>query len=380
MKISTSASNLLLGCGATFLAFFGLADHVAGQTCVNPPSGIVSWWPGDGNALDFVDGNNGTLVGGVTFAPGEVDQAFLLNGIDGDIDTGNATNLHVSAGDFTVEAWVNFNALSHPPGSNGFRPAGDMSIVDKMSAAGVDNSDGWRLLKQDNNLFWFCLGAPGNGCSNVPTTVMSSTSPVVGTWYHVAAVKSSSNGIQLYVNGNLEAAKSLPSFIDTNSTNLLIGGNALNYAHFNGLIDEVTLYNRALSAAEIAGIFNAGSAGKCKFTPVAIEIKPGSSPPAINLSSAGVVPVAILSSPTFDATQVDPATVTLAGASVSLIGHGDKFSCSAEDVNGDGLLDLVCHVTTAQMFIQPGNSVVVLEAKTFSGQAIRGQESIQIVP
>jgi hypothetical protein len=102
--------------------------------------------------------------------------------------------------------------------------------------------------------------------------------------------------------------------------------------------------------------------------------------PTINLKSAGVIPVAILSSPTFDATQVDPATVTLAGASVRLLGNSDRYACSAQDVNGDMLPDLVCQVATAQAFIQPGDSVLVLEAKTFGGQAIRGQESIRIVP
>lgn len=93
-----------------------------------------------------------------------------------------------------------------------------------------------------------------------------------------------------------------------------------------------------------------------------------------------VVPVAILSSPRFDATQVGPASVTLAGAKVSLIGKADKYACHSEDVNGDGLLDLVCKVVTAQFLIQTGDSVAVLEAETFNGEHIRGEDSIQIVP
>lgn len=113
---------------------------------------------------------------------------------------------------------------------------------------------------------------------------------------------------------------------------------------------------------------------------VLIDIKPGSFPNSISLGSAGLIPVAILSSPTFDATEVNPSSVTLAGAKVKLIGKGDKYSCNAEDVNGDNLLDLVCHVMTAQFLIESGDSVAVLEAETFSGQAIRGQDSIQIVP
>lgn len=120
--------------------------------------------------------------------------------------------------------------------------------------------------------------------------------------------------------------------------------------------------------------------GPARVTTVSIDIKPGSYPNSINLGSAGVVPVAILSGATFDAAQVDPATVTLAGAAVKLIGKADKYACSAQDVDGDGLLDLVCHVVTGQFFIELGDSVAVLEAKTFSGQAIRGEDSINIVP
>ena len=113
---------------------------------------------------------------------------------------------------------------------------------------------------------------------------------------------------------------------------------------------------------------------------VTVDIKPGSYPNSINLNSAGVVPVAILSFSEFDATQVDPATVSLAGAKVKLIGKGDKYSCSTQDVNGDGLVDLLCHVVTAQFMIEPGTSVAVMEATTFGGKAIRGEDSIEIVP
>ena len=112
---------------------------------------------------------------------------------------------------------------------------------------------------------------------------------------------------------------------------------------------------------------------------VSIDIKPGSYPNSINLSSAGVVPVAILSSATFDATRVDPASVTLAGARVKLIGKGSKYNCWPEDVNGDGRPDLVCHVITADFLIEPGDSTAVLEATTLSGQPIRGEDSIRIV-
>jgi hypothetical protein len=115
-------------------------------------------------------------------------------------------------------------------------------------------------------------------------------------------------------------------------------------------------------------------------TDVSIDIKPGSLPNSINLASAGSVPVAILSSPTFDATTIVPESVSLAGARVKLVGKSNRALCAAEDVNADGRLDLVCQVVTAQFMIEVGESVAVLEADTINGQHVRGQDSINIVP
>jgi hypothetical protein len=197
-----------------------------------------------------------------------VGQAFLLDGIDDFVDVGNAANLHVSGGDFTVDAWVNFNALSHPPGTNN-GPAGDMSIVDKIANSGGVNSDGWRLIKQDDNRFWFCFGQlsgiPTNGCvPGGPLTVQSTTLAITGRWYHVTGVKRGSQ-LEIYVNGVLEQAKALGALVNnTEAANLRIGGNVQEGAFLNGLVDEVEIYNRALTSGEIQAIFNAGAAGKCK--------------------------------------------------------------------------------------------------------------------
>jgi hypothetical protein len=112
---------------------------------------------------------------------------------------------------------------------------------------------------------------------------------------------------------------------------------------------------------------------------VAIDIKPGSDPNSINLSSAGVIPVAILSADTFDATTVDPDTISLAGARVKMVGKSGKYLSHEEDVNGDGLLDLVSQVYTAQFMVEIGETVAVLEAETLEGTPIRGEDSINIV-
>jgi hypothetical protein len=71
---------LHVGYAALFLGF--LICTASAQTCVQPPAGLVSWWPGDGNAQDIIGPNDGTLQGGTTFGPGMVGRAFRFDGVD----------------------------------------------------------------------------------------------------------------------------------------------------------------------------------------------------------------------------------------------------------------------------------------------------------
>ena len=104
-----------------------------------------------------------------------------------------------------------------------------------------------------------------------------------------------------------------------------------------------------------------------------IDIKPGSYPNSINLKSKGNVPVSILSDSTFDATTVDRSTVVFAGASPLLIGQ------TPEDINYDGLLDVVLHFKTQELNLQPGDTEACLTGKTLSGQEFEGCDSVRIV-
>jgi hypothetical protein len=92
---------------------------------------------------------------------------------------------------------------------------------------------------------------------------------------------------------------------------------------------------------------------------------------SISLKS-NYIPVAFLSSPTFDAKKVNPATVQLSGAQ----GH----SCRMQDVNGDGLPDLLCYVSTQQLQLTAAASVAVLTGRTFFGVVVGGGEAVRVVP
>jgi hypothetical protein len=105
---------------------------------------------------------------------------------------------------------------------------------------------------------------------------------------------------------------------------------------------------------------------------VDIDIKPGSDPNSINLGSRGRVPVAVLTTSTFDATTVDPDSVQFAGAA--------PVRWALEDVDGDGDTDLVFHFKTQELNLDGSSTVATLAGQTSGGQPILGTAAVNIVP
>ena len=115
------------------------------------------------------------------------------------------------------------------------------------------------------------------------------------------------------------------------------------------------------------------------FKSVSIDIKPGSDPNCFNNDGHGVIPVAILSSPDFDATQVDPTSVSLDGQSIRIVGKG-KTLAHIEDANGDGLDDLVVQIEDEDGIYLKGDTLATIMGDTLDGTSIVGTDEICIVP
>ncbi len=242
------------GGGASHSKTLSLTVQALTVGCIPPASGLVSWWPGDGNADDIIGSNPGTLEGGATFAPGLVGQAFSFNGVDGAVET-TATDV-MNRLPFTVDAWVNpslrsdgtdfpNNAISNDnPGlyGNGF----GVNVFPGGSQLKVEFEDGFRAV-------------PGVSFN-------------AGQWYQIAVVYTSGN-YKAYVNGQLvddfnfnQGAPDGVNFVRIGKHNNDVGTYGTR-RFFNGLIDEVQIFNSSLTASEIQSIFNAGSGGVCKLSP-----------------------------------------------------------------------------------------------------------------
>lgn len=121
-----------------------------------------------------------------------------------------------------------------------------------------------------------------------------------------------------------------------------------------------------------------GSGDVCDAeTAVAIDVKPGSAVNPIDVSAQGTVPVAILSTPSFDApARVGPTSLTFGktGEESSLV----RCNARGEDVNGDGLRDLVCHFGVSQLGLAAGDTEAVVNGELVLGGSIRGSDAVRV--
>jgi hypothetical protein len=105
---------------------------------------------------------------------------------------------------------------------------------------------------------------------------------------------------------------------------------------------------------------------------VEIDIKPGSDPNSINLNSKGVVPVAVINTDDFDANDIDPDTVSFAGAS--------PVRWIMEDVDGDGDMDLLFHFKTQELELDEDSTEATLTGETHGGNPVQGTDTVNIIP
>ena len=139
------------------------------------------------------------------------------------------------------------------------------------------------------------------------------------------------------------------------------------------VIPDVTTHELFNSNINFGALLSFHSGGVPVSINVSIDIKPDEFPNSVNPRSEGKIPVAILTTDTFDATTVDSTTVRFGATGTEAA--SEQFTL--EDVNGDGKLDLLLHFKTQATGIQCGETSASLAGKTVSGQAIEGSDFIK---
>jgi hypothetical protein len=205
-----------------------------------PSNGLVGWWPFNGNANDESgNGNNGTVIGSILSSDrnGNANNAYSFNGINNYIDLGNPITLGNNPTSFTQAGWAYFNDFND----------GYVFISKRHDNSGNDWATPVTTL---NNTFIFF--ADDAFYQNAP--MAESNGLLVNQWYHLTCVKSS-DVYSIYVNGLLVSSITDSHQMGGSTNNLIIGAQLAWPEFMKGSLDDIGIWNRALTDQEILALY-----------------------------------------------------------------------------------------------------------------------------
>ena len=247
---------------------FSISLHnVSNAQCITPPSNMVMWLDGDdvsngtANDIEVAGNNDGTLTGGATTdVNGKVSHTFNFNGSTSFISVSDHTDFDfASTGEFSVDCWVKLVDLGAHQG-----------IISHVDGGTYGKTPGWAVAWHATFGFRFMVGTKDSYGLNYFET--GKDDYLVNTWYLITMTSDGST-LRGYVNKTEVGFKTITNYGDV-GTDLHIGKGPVGVSSgsnswqadkfFDGFIDEVEVFNKKLSSAEIENIYNAGTSGKCK--------------------------------------------------------------------------------------------------------------------
>lgn len=196
--------------------------------------GLISYWSFNQNTVvdktinDVFGTNNGTMDGNVEVVNGKIGDALKFSG--GHVDCGSAKDLIEIGDQVTLEMWIK-------PEKAGW------AIIAGISKSG---SNTYVLAWSDQTRVDFNIW---NGA--VETWPLHSVAqPTLNEWHHVAGVYDGSEAI-IYINGEIDSKKDFEGNLKHNGENFWMGARNVGGLQYNGLIDELRIYNRGLSQDEV---------------------------------------------------------------------------------------------------------------------------------
>jgi len=195
-------------------------------------AGLVAYYPFENDANDNSgNGLHGTIVGDPVFVQGPAGHGMALDFSNDYVDCGNSPLFNVTE-QLTVAAWVNMRSV----------PGEWRAVITKGDGA-------WRISTNAATQglhFGFEDGTRGWQAANSKTVL------ALNEWHHVCATYDLTNGARIYIDGRLDGTNADKQGITLDTYNVYIGENSQQAGRFwDGLIDEVVIYNRALSPGEV---------------------------------------------------------------------------------------------------------------------------------
>lgn len=256
-----------LGQGGLFAGLASCAGDLEPPTgCVDPPPGMTGWYrfdeTGGLGAIDFAGFHFGIKTNGPAPAGGKVAGSLELDGIDDHVLVPHTVDYNFdgpgTSGAFTLDAWI--------------RTSGDESgtIVAKLAGSATPTLHRGYTFGVSSGLLYF--GMHTEAASPFTHSVFQLDVIQPETWHHVAVTldRAATPSIVLYVDGQpVETSSSYPQTQTDNTEPLYIGGRidpdtGQLASLFDGRIDELEIFDRALDPEEIHLLWAAGSYGKCK--------------------------------------------------------------------------------------------------------------------
>ena len=225
------------------------------RPCVALPDDAIAWWRGEDDPTDEVGVNDGTAEGDAAYTEGKVGQGFTFAGA-GHVALPKVALWDFGTSSFSIAAWFQSDT------------AGYRNIIRYHDGSG---SSGWWGIRFDPDGHLQFLLADASGSPSKQT--LTGTAVVTdGSWHHVAAVREGAGGqLRLYLDGAeaatpiADAGYNIAGDADTNAAigTGLSGDTGTRWEPFVGEIDEVAIFDRALTQTEVEALANAGATGVC---------------------------------------------------------------------------------------------------------------------
>lgn len=251
MKTKHSRLNLNLVATAitslTLLAQTATAQQWSTNTL---PPGLIAWWQAEGNMLDSAGAHHGSGSASPTYAAGRFGQAFQFNGTDQSVAVPDVHPDLDSWTQFTLEAWINLDKTADfelsAPGRMIFSKVGN-------AADEVHFNQGYQFGPYDNaTKIALAFNTNGQAWPGFVTVANLGTPLLTNTWYHLVGTYDH-NAAKIYLNGVPLVTNVIgPVTLQNSGSSLRISKDDNLNGPFAGRIDDARIYNRALSASEIA--------------------------------------------------------------------------------------------------------------------------------